>query len=87
MRKSIRSKSSCRFLQLLFEDFTVLPLVVGDADPNEVAEVLDAVWGGEETRIVISSDLSHFLPYDDARAADRSDRREDSRSRYPSEPL
>jgi AmmeMemoRadiSam system protein B len=60
------------FLQLLFEDFTVLPLVVGDARPNDVAEVLGVVWGGEETRIVISSDLSHYLPYDEARVADRS---------------
>jgi len=60
------------FLQLLFEEFTVLPLVVGDAQSNDVAEVLGAVWGGEETRIVISSDLSHYLPYEEARASDRS---------------
>lgn len=60
------------FLQLLFEDFSVLPLVVGEATPAEVAEVLDMVWGREDTRIVISSDLSHYLPYDDARAADRA---------------
>lgn len=60
------------FLQLLFDDFTLLPLVVGDAHPNEVAEVLDTVWGGEETRIVISSDLSHYLPYGDAMTADSS---------------
>ncbi len=60
------------FLQLLFEDFSLLPLVVGDASSREVAEVLDAVWGGEETRIVVSSDLSHYLPYDDARSADLS---------------
>jgi AmmeMemoRadiSam system protein B len=60
------------FLQLLFEDFTLLPLVVGDARPSEVAEVLDRVWGGDETSIVVSSDLSHYLPYDDAAKADSS---------------
>ncbi|MCH7666460.1 MAG: AmmeMemoRadiSam system protein B [Acidobacteria bacterium] len=60
------------FLQLLFENITLLPLVVGDAGPEEVAEVLDTVWGGDETRLVISSDLSHYLPYDDARSADRA---------------
>lgn len=60
------------FLQLLFEDFTLLPLVVGDAGVEEVAEVLAAVWRGDETLLVISSDLSHYLPYDDARSADRT---------------
>lgn len=60
------------FLQLLFGEITVLPLVVGDAGAVEIADVLSALWGGEETRIVISSDLSHYLPYDEARVADRA---------------
>ncbi len=60
------------FLQLLLEDFSLLPVVVGDARAREVAEVLEAVWGGDETRIVISSDLSHYLPYDDAVTADQA---------------
>ncbi|MFA6015777.1 MAG: AmmeMemoRadiSam system protein B [Gallionellaceae bacterium] len=51
------------FLQCVLEDFTLLPLAVGMATAEEVAEVLKAVWGGEETLIVISSDLSHYLPY------------------------
>lgn len=51
------------FLQSVLDDFTLLPLAVGDATPEEVAEVLEAAWGGEETLIVISSDLSHFHPY------------------------
>lgn len=52
------------FLQLLLgENFSLLPLVVGDADPSQVAAVLSTLWGGEETLIVISSDLSHYLPY------------------------
>lgn len=59
------------FLQVLFPDVRVLPIVVGDADGDEVAEVLDRVWGGPETAIVISSDLSHYLPYDVARRVDR----------------
>lgn len=58
------------FLQVLFPDARVLPVVVGDAGEDEVAEVLDLVWGGPDTAIVISSDLSHYLPYDVARRVD-----------------
>jgi AmmeMemoRadiSam system protein B len=58
------------FLQTVLEDFTLLPLAVGMASPEEVAEVLDQVWGGPETLIVISSDLSHYLPYDAATQID-----------------
>lgn len=59
------------FLQVVLERFRVLPLVVGEAGGEEVAEVLEAVWGGPETLIVISSDLSHYLPYERARQVDR----------------
>lgn len=59
------------FLQRLLGDFTVLPLVVGDADAAAVAAVLEAVWGGEETAIVVSSDLSHYLPAPQAERVDR----------------
>jgi len=59
------------FLQSVLPDFTLLPLAVGMATPDEVAEVLDALWGGEETLIVISSDLSHYLPYAAAQRVDR----------------
>lgn len=59
------------FLQTVLSDFKLLPLAVGDATPAEVAEVLQAVWGGLETLIVISSDLSHFLPCATAQARDR----------------
>ena len=59
------------FLQRVLGTFAVLPLVVGDASADEVAEVLDRVWGGNETLIVVSSDLSHYLPYDRAQAVDR----------------
>lgn len=60
------------FLQRVLGEFTLLPLVVGQTTAAEVAEVLQAVWGGPETLIVISSDLSHYLPYPTATAIDRS---------------
>lgn len=58
------------FLQSVLDDFQLVPLAVGDATAAEVAEVLNALWGGPETLIVISSDLSHFLPYQAAQAVD-----------------
>ena len=58
------------FLQCVLENFKLLPLVVGMATAAEVAEVLEAVWGGDETLIVISSDLSHYLPYAAAQFVD-----------------
>jgi AmmeMemoRadiSam system protein B len=58
------------FLQVVLGEFTVLPLLVSAVSACEVAEVLDRVWGGAETRIVVSSDLSHYLGYDAAREVD-----------------
>ena len=58
------------FLQRVLEDFTLVPLAVGDASPKAVAEVLDLLWDGTETLIVVSSDLSHFLPYATAQQVD-----------------
>jgi len=60
------------FLQTVLGPFTLVPLVVGDAAPQAVAQVLERLWGGPETRIVISSDLSHELPYARAMALDRA---------------
>lgn len=54
------------FLQVALGDFRLAPLAVGDADPAEIAEVLARLWDGPETAIVVSSDLSHYLPYDEA---------------------
>ena len=59
------------FLQVALGDVPVLPLVVGEASGEEVAEVLERVWDGPETAIVVSSDLSHYLPYEQARRVDR----------------
>lgn len=58
------------FLQRVLGDFDVLPLVVGSARPEEVAEVLDTLWT-QDVLPIISSDLSHYLPYDTARRVDR----------------
>lgn len=58
------------FLQEMLGSFYLLPIVVGDASPEQVAEVLDKVWGGDETLIVISSDLSHYHDYATARRLD-----------------
>lgn len=58
------------FLQTVLGDFQLVPLVVGRATPAEVAAVLERLWGGPETLIVVSSDLSHYLPYDEARETD-----------------
>jgi MEMO1 family protein len=60
------------FLQTVLGDFLLLPLAVGEASVEDVAEVLERLWGGDETLIVVSSDLSHYLNYD---AACRSDSR------------
>ncbi len=60
------------FLQRVLSDFRLVPLVVGDATPAEVAEVIETLWGGAETLLVVSSDLSHYLPYEQARALDRA---------------
>ncbi len=58
------------FLQRALGAFSVLPLCVGGASPDQVAAVLDRVWGGPETLVVVSSDLSHYHGYDVARRLD-----------------
>lgn len=58
------------FLQAVLGEFTLVPIVIGEATPAEVTRILDLLWGGEETLVVVSSDLSHYLPYDAARRRD-----------------
>jgi AmmeMemoRadiSam system protein B len=58
------------FLQKVIDEFTLIPLAVGRASAQQVANVIDMLWGGDETLIVISSDLSHYLPYVEAQATD-----------------
>lgn len=58
------------FIQRTFPEASVVPLVVGDAAPEEVDGVLEALWGGPETLVVVSSDLSHYLDQNVAREKD-----------------
>ena len=59
------------FLQVLLGEFSILPLLVSNASADQVADILEKVWGGDETRIVVSSDLSHYLDYEVARSIDQ----------------
>ena len=63
------------FLQSVLEDFAIVPFSVGDATAREVAAVLEMCWGGPETLVVISTDLSHYHPYADAVQLDARDGR------------
>ncbi len=58
------------FLQTVLTQFTLVPVVVGNCDAATVAAVMDALWGGVDTLVVISTDLSHFLSYAEARQVD-----------------
>lgn len=60
------------FLQRALGDFELLPIAVGDATADEVCQVIEAAGGGEETLVVVSSDLSHYLGYDEARTTDNA---------------
>ncbi len=58
------------FLQHVLADFALVPLVVGNASPQQVARVLESLWGGDETLVVVSTDLSHYYDYATARQMD-----------------
>jgi AmmeMemoRadiSam system protein B len=60
------------FLQAVLDDFRIVPFAVGAATVDEVADVLERLWGGPETLILVSSDLSHYHGYAEARAIDRT---------------
>ena len=59
------------FLQTVFDRFVILPLLVGRMRTEDLQAIIEALWGGPETLILISSDLSHFHPYEEARLLDR----------------
>jgi AmmeMemoRadiSam system protein B len=59
------------FLQWVLEDFSLVPFAVGEASTAEVSELLGLLWGGDETLVVISTDLSHYHDYETARRLDR----------------
>lgn len=58
------------FLQTVLDEFSLVPIVVGVCPAADVEAVLEALWGGDETLIVVSSDLSHFHEYAEAREID-----------------
>jgi hypothetical protein len=60
------------FLQQVLGEFRLVPIVAGDAPPEALAAVFDALWGGPETLIVISTDLSHYLDYTTCRRVDQA---------------
>jgi len=70
------------FLQQLLGMFQLVPLVVGEARAEQVAEVLERVWGGGETLVVVSSDLSHYHDYATAQRMDRATSEAIERLRY-----
>jgi MEMO1 family protein len=70
------------FLQQVLSSFRVVPLVVGEAGTEEVGRVLELLWGGDETLIVVSSDLSHYLDYDTASRLDAATSRAIEELRY-----
>jgi len=64
------------FLQMSLSHFQLIPLVVGWTEPELVAEVLEKLWGGKETLIIVSSDLSHYLSYENAQKTDEETARQ-----------
>jgi AmmeMemoRadiSam system protein B len=58
------------FLQTVLPEFRLVPLLVGDASPDGISEVIDSLWNGDETLMLVSSDLSHYLSYEAARQID-----------------
>ena len=65
------------FLQVALPGaWKLVPLAVGNAGPEEVAGLIDRLWGGPETLVIVSSDLSHYLPYREARAMDAATAKE-----------
>lgn len=58
------------FLQEVLGEFQILPLLIGDMRADEVEALIARLLADEATALVVSSDLSHYLPYDTARAVD-----------------
>ena len=69
------------FLQVVLGSVSIIPFLVGNADAGTVAEVLDPLWNGDRTVIVVSSDLSHQHPYEEARRLDEAAAQRDRASR------
>ncbi len=74
------------FLRAVLEDFLLIPVVVGDADPDDVSELIEAFWDQQDTLVVVSSDLSHFLDYETANRVDRETTRAIERRAHTIQP-
>ncbi len=68
------------FLQVVLEDFDILPITIGFAPCEQVARAIDAVWGGSDTLVLVSSDLSHYHTWSEARQLDDADHARDRRA-------
>ncbi|ARN81601.1 AmmeMemoRadiSam system protein B [Methylocystis bryophila] len=60
------------FLQVVLQEFKLVPILFGRVGAEPAADLLEALWDGPETLIVVSSDLSHYLDYEACRALDES---------------
>lgn len=60
------------FLQKVLDNFTLVPLVIGQVDDQQVSELIESLWKSPDTLVVISSDLSHYLDYDKAKLCDKA---------------
>jgi len=58
------------FLQAVLNEFSIVPLIVGESTPSEVSGVIEKWWNDDKTLILVSTDLSHFLDYDIAKTTD-----------------
>jgi len=58
------------FLQVVLDEFDILPVAIGLSPPDQVARALEGAWNGADTLIVVSSDLSHYHTSDEARLLD-----------------
>ena len=60
------------FLQKVLNDFSLVPLVIGQVDDQQVSELIETLWQSPDTLFLISSDLSHYLEYDKAKQCDKA---------------
>lgn len=60
------------FLQMILQDFSLIPLIVDETNSNSITEILNKLWGGDETILIISSNLSHYQNYNTAQEWDQA---------------
>ena len=57
-------------IQSLFENVKIIPILVGNENPNLIEQIISYYYPNKENGFVISSDLSHFLSNDEALKTD-----------------